>query len=673
VSSARLPLPVDALPADLVAALRDADVADATIYLAHETTRWLVGDADAPDRRALALLVIALLEARADGSTRLPLGAVDERLARLGVAAADREACARLAASLSVLQKGPSEGPLDPPRSSAVGPSPPAITRLPGLDPLFGAPGAHRPFIVEDGALATHRDWLIEERLAASLAGRLARPPTRVDAGDLDAAVARAAAPGRRWTAEQERALRAALVQPLTIVTGGPGTGKTALVAGILRALAALSVPAGDVALAAPTGKAANRIAELLRAELDPAAAPFPEPLTLHRLLGFRGGRPRLGGGEFRHHENYPLPHRLVLVDEASMVDLALMERLARAVRPDARLVLLGDADQLPSVDAGAVFHDLTRASPRARPITLTESHRMNPGDPAGAAVLAAARAVKAGNVTALELRARARPADLEGAGVEHLEPAGPAPAADRRLLGTFLDWWMEARVRALPDHDELCARLYRLGSGGAEVDARDAPALGALLAHHQKLRVLALTRGAGAPTGADALNAALVRRAGARAAGDAAGPRGELAPGTPVLMSRNDYERGLFNGDQGVTVRAAPPGDEPRLWVAFPRRGALAMFPFTGLGDDLRVAYATTVHKAQGTELEHAALVLPERDLPLLARELLYTALTRARRGVVVVGRRALLERGAARPLERASGLAARLARASAETTGPE
>jgi exodeoxyribonuclease V alpha subunit len=633
--AARLPLPVDGLPADLVAALRDADVPDATIYLAHETTRWML-DLGGPDRRALALLVIALLEARAAGSTRLPLGALDERLARLGVGAPDRQACARFAAV--------------PP------------------EPLFGAPGAHRPFIVEDGALATHRDWLIEERLAASLATRLGRPPTPVAAGDLEAAVAGAAAPGRRWTAEQERALRAALVQPLTIVTGGPGTGKTALVAGILRALAALGVPAADVALAAPTGKAANRIVELLRAELAPAPAttPFPEPVTLHRLLGFRGGRPRLGVGEFRHHENYPLPHRLVLVDEASMVDLALMERLARAARPDARLILLGDADQLPSVDAGAVFHDLTRASARARPITLVESHRMNPADPAGAAVLAAARAVKAGDVSALELRTRSRPADLDGVGLEHLEPAGPAPAADRRLLAAFLDWWAEARVRALPGHDELCARAYRLEPGGGRVDARDAPPLAALLAHHQRLRVLALTRGAGAPTGADAINAALVRRAGARGPGGPAGPRGELAPGTPVLMSRNDYERGLFNGDQGVTVWAAPPGDDPRLWVAFPRRGTIAMFPFTGLGDDLRVAYATTVHKAQGTELEHAALVLPERDLPLLARELLYTALTRARRGVVVVGRRALLERGAARPLDRASGLADRLARAT-------
>jgi exodeoxyribonuclease V alpha subunit len=292
----------------------------------------------------------------------------------------------------------------------------------------------------------------------------------------------------------------------------------------------------------------------------------------------------------------------------------------------------------------------------------------MSPSDPAGAAVLTAARAVKAGDVAGLALGARGRPAELTGAGVEHLEPAGPAPAADRRLLATFLDWWLEARILALADHDELAGRIYRVDAGGAEVDARDAPALSALLGHHQRLRILALTRGAGAPSGTDAINAALVRRVAARAGRALAGGRGDLAPGTPVLMSRNDYERGLYNGDQGITVRAAAAGDAPRMMAAFPRRGVLALFPLTGLGEDLRVAYASTVHKAQGTELEHAALVLPDRDLPLLSRELLYTALTRARRGVVVVGRRALLEQGAARPLDRASRLATRLTRVMAD-----
>jgi exodeoxyribonuclease V alpha subunit len=170
------------------------------------------------------------------------------------------------------------------------------------------------------------------------------------------------------------------------------------------------------------------------------------------------------------------------------------------------------------------------------------------------------------------------------------------------------------------------------------------------------------VTREVGAATSAEGLNELLARRAdvasGRAPAQDADAP----APGTPVIMIRNDYDRALFNGDQGVVVRAARNGDAPSPVVVFPRAGGLRAFPLAGLAADLRVAYATTVHKAQGAELDHVALVLPERDLPLLCRELVYTALTRARQSVVVVGRADLLALAVARPLERASGLAGRL-----------
>jgi exodeoxyribonuclease V alpha subunit len=162
-------------------------------------------------------------------------------------------------------------------------------------------------------------------------------------------------------------------------------------------------------------------------------------------------------------------------------------------------------------------------------------------------------------------------------------------------------------------------------------------------------------------PAGSDRINAALGRRA---AEGLRVDPDGDaLAPGTPVMMTENDYDRGLMNGDQGVALSvAAGPGGRVAV-VAFPRDGALALFPAATLRGAIAVSYATTVHKAQGSELESAALILPETDLPLLSRELVYTAVTRARRSIVVVGRRALLAAAAARPLGRSSGLAERLA----------
>jgi exodeoxyribonuclease V alpha subunit len=622
--SARPPLATRALPPDLAARARAADLSDETLQLVDEASSWL--PALTPEaHRAFGLVVLALEAARAAGGSRLPQGAVAPTLERLGFDDEDARAAAAFAAA--------------PPRAVA---------------PLFGAGDDYKPFVLDDGCLYAQRDRLVEVRLARAVAARLSAP-LPVDADAIEDALLAAAPPGRTFNAGQRAALRAALTRPLAVIAGGPGTGKTALLAGLVRALRRLGLEAGDIALAAPTGRAANRIAESLRAA---GLADAPEPMTLHRLLGIRRGRAGGGPGEARHHENHPVRARAVLVDEASMIDLDLMERLTRAVAPDARLVLLGDADQLPSVEAGAVFRELG-----AHAVRLTESLRQDPSAPSGASVLAAARAVREGDAEALAVAARARPADLAFAGFERLAPA--TPAHERRLVAAFADHWVRARVRALPDHDALVARVYRWGDDpAAPFDADDGAALLALVRHHGSLRVLAVTRGAGAPTGAEALNALLLRHAGAAspaAAREGADPAAP-APGTPVMMIRNDYDRGLFNGDQGVVVRAARPGGAPRLAAVFPRGGGLAAFAYDGLREDLRVAYATTVHKAQGAELDHVALVLPERDLPLLSRELVYTALTRARHSAVVVGRAELLALAVQRPLERASGLAARL-----------
>jgi exodeoxyribonuclease V alpha subunit len=559
--------------------------------------------------------VLASLESRGGGATRLDLSALAPRLARFGVADDDRAAALRLAD---------------------------ARLALPALAPFVGAPGDYRPFIIDGDFLYHERDLRLEQRLAAALGARLSRAEQAADG----------AAPTGKWTRAQAAAIDAARRRPLTIVTGGPGTGKTALIDGIVRAWRADGLAGDRIAIAAPTGKAANRIAELLRAAGD---ADAPVPATLHRLLGLSGGGVRLRGGEFRHHENRPLPYAAVIVDEASMVGLALMEQLSRALAPDARLVLIGDGDQLPAVDVGSVFRELVAVAPTVR---LTESHRMNPADPAGAAVLEAALAIAAGDLGRRGAPALRRPAELPFTGFACLEAEASTPQSARRALAAFIDHWHATWIRP---GAEAARQSFALAPGrDDEIDPAAAPAVMAALERQQRARLLTVTRGGFA--GADRINADLVQRT-AMDAGLPAPAAGEILAGTPVMITRNDYDRGLYNGDQGVVLSVVHgKAERPALAAVFPRAGALVPFPLAALHGALAVAYASTVHKAQGSELDHAALILPDADLPLLSRELVYTAVTRVRRSITVVGRRALLEEAVARPLERSSGLADRL-----------
>ncbi len=597
---------------DLVPA--GADVDESARYLAIEAGGWPATLAPA-DRRAFALVVLASLDSRGGGATRLDLATVGTRLARLGVTDDDRVAAVRLAE---------------------------ARLALAPLAAVVGQPGDYRPFIVEGSFLYHERDLRLELRLAGALTARLAR-------SDSPPAAAAALPPGK-WTKEQAAAIDAARRRSLTAVTGGPGTGKTALIGGIVRAWLADGLSSARIAIAAPTGKAANRIAELLSRDSD-----APVPGTLHRLLGLSGGAARLRGGEFRHHENRPLPYAAVIVDEASMVGLALMEQLSRALAPDARLVLIGDGDQLPAVEVGSVFRDLVATVPTIR---LTESHRMNPADPAGAAVLDAASAIAAGNLGTRGLPAARRPDELAFAGFACLEPDATTPQAARRALSAFIDHWYATWIRPGAD---AARQSFALRPGrDDEIDPSATAAVMAALERQQRSRLLTVTRRGFA--GADRINVDLAQRAAADA-GRAAPASGEIHPGTPVMITRNDYDRGLYNGDQGIVLSVVRGKGEPSTPAAvFPRAGSLVPFPLSALHGALAVAYASTVHKAQGSELDHAALILPDADLPLLSRELIYTAVTRVRRSITVVGRRALLEQAIGRPLERSSGLADRL-----------
>ena len=275
---------------------------------------------------------------------------------------------------------------------------------------------------------------------------------------------------------------------PITIVSGGPGTGKTTIVLSILRVLRRLGVACEEIALAAPTGKAANRMGEAIQAGREGIADPSPEdldlvhlaePRTLHRLLGYSPG-----SGRFLHHENNRLAERVVIVDEGSMIDLAMMERLVRSLRDDSRFILLGDAHQLPSVEAGAVLRDLLgegeggdgRNSPLGpRAVPLIHSYRMRRDDEDGRNIFTVAQAIDAGHTPTFApsrtsenvIIERSKVSDVEFHGVEFLSSLDGSSVLDE-----FLDHWHDKKLRSLSNVDELVNHAYTIvGSDFGEDD----------------------------------------------------------------------------------------------------------------------------------------------------------------------------------------------------------
>ncbi len=516
---------------------------------------------------------------------------------------------------------------------------------------LQAGPGDDRgasPLVLSGARLYLRRYWRHERHIARALVSRALAPPPTVDEAAAGALLDRLfppapAEPGPDW---QRLACERALDGRLTVVIGGPGTGKTWTAARALVLLQALHAGAQPlrVALAAPTGKAAARLRQAIAqalAELRPlpeaaaAVAALTERLgparTLHALLGTRPGTRR-----FVHDEADPLDVDLLVVDEASMVHLEMMDALLAALPPAARLVLLGDREQLASVEAGAVLGDLCGAPAGSalaqRVVTLRRSRRFD------GAIGELAAAVNRGDGDAAL-------AALQGSGAVAIDAAADAA----RIAALALDG------RALPAGlAEGWRPLFeRLAARPADAAAFEPWAL-ALLADFDRCRVLAALREG--PWGVGGLNAAVEQAAAKRGWLD---PRGEWYPGRPVMVTRNDPGLGLFNGDIGLVLKA-PDGT---LKACFPAGERLHAVSVTRLAD-VQTAWALTVHKSQGSEFGHVVLVLPQEDSPVLTRELLYTGITRARRALTVVAPRpALVATAAARPTRRFSGLAQALA----------
>lgn len=483
---------------------------------------------------------------------------------------------------------------------------------------------AASPLVAEGGplrlvgsALYLERYWVQEGELAADLGAR------NVPAPSVDEAVL-ADGLARLFTDPvQARAGEVAVRRQLSVVAGGPGTGKTTTVARIAALL--VEQGAGLIGLAAPTGKAAARLEEAVHAEaasLDAsaearAAVAGLRAQTLHRLLGWRPD----SRSRFRHGRGNRLPHDVVIVDETSMVSLSMMASLVAAVRPGSRLVLVGDPGQLTSVEAGAVLGDIVASPALADGVVVLERvHRFAGG------IAELATAIAAGDENTV--------IDLLLAGLDDVV-------------------WVDADA-ALASIDELDeVRELAVASAADVVAGAQAGDAARALSALESFRLLCAHRRG--PHGAKTWMWELERWLAEGVTGF--DPGSEWYVGRPLLVTENDYGLKLYNGDTGVVIAV---GDD-RVEAAFERGGEPVRFSPTRLGA-VDTVYAMTIHKSQGSQFGTVAVVLPDAASAMLTRELLYTAVTRARERAVLVGDEEAVRAAVARSAGRASGLAGRL-----------
>jgi len=630
-----------------------------SVHLASEIAA-LAPNLDDEQRVALILLIVVSLGAMQEGSTRFPVKGPQSI-----------EPMRRLLSPLCSQSSG----------SDTVEAARVAIERLLLSDDAVSVIGTHatdyRPMIYSSPFIYHYRVRLAEIGLAGRLATLIGTtPPASIDATKIrdllsEVTIHTPGSPEQSagLSEEQREAVVSACIAPLTIISGGPGTGKTSIIIAILRLLIRMGVPPEDIALAAPTGKAAYRIGESIRENLSRIGHPglddlsneLPDPSTVHRLLGYSPTMRR-----FRHHRNNPLAAQIIIVDEASMLDLDLMARLLDALHPKARLVLLGDADQLPSVAAGAVFRDLIPAAEGEHPILnarasvrLTRSYRTDSNEAGGGAIFKLAGAINAGDSSAFDSRE-----DVDNSviarreSVEQIDFIGTEWLSEETgKLGGFLDRWYAERVRGNQDFTEITKRTYHASENGFPPD--EVELLRRLFRRLGSARILCITRVL--DTGAERINSRLHRRAAQES--KMSSGRTAFITGEPVMVLRNDYERRLFNGDQGLVLRVRRPDYDATTMTVFPRADNFAAFPIDSIKEDLELCYAMTVHKAQGSEFDSVAVVMPEKDIPILTREIIYTAVSRARRSVTIVGSENIIRAGISRKIERYSGLREELA----------
>ncbi len=413
----------------------------------------------------------------------------------------------------------------------------------------------------------------------------------------------------------QKRAAEVALEKGLTIISGGPGTGKTTTVVKIIAILLEAGGSSLRIGLAAPTGKAAMRLqlsiggsCEAIGLSKEIQSAIPREAKTLHRLLGTRRNSP-----QFRHNSNNPMSWDVVIVDEASMIDLALMSKLVDALKPGARLVLLGDKDQLASVESGSVFGDCIKSLPE-NTVTLRETYRFNGG------IKGFAESINEGDSARVwSILCDKKNVNVTLEDTNFSDHTGERYASYMENVTRAEDIGIEAVFFSFVNFQVLCS-VHQGERGVAGINRK----------------IEFYLAGRGFECKPDSWYA-----------------------GRPVLVTRNDYNLGLYNGDIGICI---PDPDDHKLKVWFEKGDGTFQSYLPYRLPKCETAFAITIHKSQGSEFNEVLVVLPSEDNRVLCRELLYTAVTRARKRVSVVAEKQVMELALSKRIQRYSGLAKQL-----------
>ena len=519
-----------------------------------------------------------------------------------------------------------------------------------------GKPGDFRPLILDKkNRLYLYRYWAYENHLSEAITRRMREDIRNIDRALLKDCLKRLFPENDDDSKWLKVAAVIAAFKKFCVITGGPGTGKTFTLAKILALLIVLSRKDPlNILLAAPTGKAAARIGESMKAAKttlhcdDNIIDAIPDgAYTIHRMLKTIPGSPY-----FRHNAENPLIADIVVVDEASMVDLALMSKLMAAVPDNARLILIGDRDQLASVETGSVMADICERNnvhtfsryfckqfqdiTQQRIDVSNEEQKENPGIYDGMVVLKksyrfaessgigeCSRAVNRGKIDEAFFHLKNNPDQIGWKEIS--EPDAVSKALSEWVIQRYSEYLNaddpQKALELFSRFKILCA--VKIGSLGVNGINRLAEQIlsGKGLIDSDKFSPHPWYRG------------------------------------RPVLITRNDYSLELFNGDIGVTM-TAPDSKSRELFVYFqgvsgePRRFLPNRLP------EHETAYAMTVHKSQGSEFETVLLILPNRDYPVLTRELLYTGITRARKNISIWGTEGIIKTAISRKIERTSGL---------------